>query len=153
MKRVFLLGVVLGVGLACAPKAQAIRAEVSALDLAGLHKSMDKSMDDARRANVACRQSVEYLADELREPCALTCISERVNLFGDGFRLLGEPMLRELEANDAGELAAMAREANDPAKWREPHHVTMRINDAGVELWVAQLEDGGFRCERYRGAD
>lgn len=102
------------VGLACAPRLE-VRPEV--LDA----QSMDASMARAQAAQVQCRSAVAPLGDDVREPCALMCTSERL-----------------LPPMGLGEDAVLA----------EPHRTTLRINDAGMVLEVAHFEDGGFSCAR-----
>lgn len=116
------LGLVLG--FACAPR---LEVRPVALDLA----AMDVAMQRAQQTQVQCRDAVAPLADDVREPCALVCTSER----------LLPPMMAEA----AGLLAA---DAGLDDAWRAPHRTTVTINDAGLVLDVAHFEDGGFSCAK-----
>lgn len=113
MRTVSWLAVGVVVGLACAPRVE-VRPEV--LDARGMSASMAQAQ--AQAAQVQCRGAVAPLGDDVREPCALVCTSER---------LLPPPA----EGGFDG-----------------PHRTTLRINDAGMVLEVAHFEDGGFSCAR-----
>ncbi|GMU60569.1 MAG: hypothetical protein AMXMBFR34_23320 [Myxococcaceae bacterium] len=116
------------VALACAPKLE-VRP-----DEALSPEAMTRQLERARAVNLRCDQAVASLPEELRKRCAVACLSEH---------------LLEVAGLDAQELLKGAQDAGAPGA-PQPHRVSVSINDAGVDLWVQQLEDGGFACERDR---
>lgn len=118
----WVLGLVLG--FACAPRIE-VRPEV--MDVG----AMTASMLRAQETQAQCRASVASLGEDVREPCALVCTSER----------LLPPMRAEASR-------LLAADAGMDDAWRAPHRTTVTINDAGLVLDVAHPEDGGFSCAK-----
>lgn len=117
------LGLVLW--LACSPMSASVRAPRTDVSEA------NASMLRAQETQAQCHAAVAPLGEALRQPCELVCASER--------------LLPPVMAEAAGVLAG---DAGLDDAWRAPHRTMVTINDAGLVLDVAHVEDGGFSCAK-----
>lgn len=102
-------------------------------DIAAMHHAQALMQADMERCDVVTRDLPEGLRRDCRQACVL----------GVASRTVMPPMAATLQP----ELGATLLGPGDGGVDETPRHVSITRGDAGVSLTVADLADGGFRCE------
>lgn len=124
------------VGLSCrsTPEPTPVRAlGLADFDFAAMNRAQALMRADMERCDAVTRDLPEALRRDCRQACVL----------GVATRTVMPPMAATLQP----ELAATLLGPGDGGVDETPRHVSITRGDAGVALTVADLADGGFRCE------